>query len=104
MPEQAEHVTEQRNRKNESFALAGDSAAVMIGFDGGVRGFWNSTANLNLSGSVYGLQIECEKALIQLRTRGEVRNENDKLETPPDIFIRGQAALISRVASMKLTA
>jgi len=52
--------------------IAGDSAAVMTGFDGGVRGFWNSTANLNLGGTVYGLQLECEKALIQLRTRGEV--------------------------------
>lgn len=66
--------------------IAGDSAAVMIGFDGGVRGFWNSTANLNLGGTVYGLQIECEKALIQLRTRSDVfiypgpvvEPENDK--------------------------
>ncbi len=52
--------------------IAGDSVAVMIGFDGGVRGFWNSTANLNQGGSVYGLQLECEKALIQLRTRSDV--------------------------------
>ncbi len=53
-------------------SIAGDSVAVMIGFDAGVRGFWNSTANLNQGGSVYGLQLECEKALIQLRTRSEV--------------------------------
>lgn len=66
--------------------IAGDSAEVMIGFDGGVRGFWHSTANLNAGGTVYGLQIECEKALIQLRPRGEVfiypapvvEPENDK--------------------------
>ncbi len=52
--------------------IAGDSAAVMVGFDNGVRGFWNSTANLNLGGSVYGLWIECEKAIINMRTWGEV--------------------------------
>lgn len=52
--------------------IAGDSAAVMIGFDRGVRGFWNSTTNLNRGGMVYGLQLECEKGLIQLRTRSDV--------------------------------
>ena len=52
--------------------IAGDSAAVMIGFDNGVRGFWNSTANLNRHGSIYGLLIQCEQAIICMRTRGEV--------------------------------
>jgi predicted dehydrogenase len=53
-------------------AIAGDSAALMIGFDGGVRGFWNSTAHLNRHGSIYGLLIQCEQATINMRTRGEV--------------------------------
>lgn len=53
-------------------AIAGDSAALMIGFDGGVRGFWNSTANLNRHGSIYGLLVQCEQATINMRTRGEV--------------------------------
>ncbi|MEP6672600.1 MAG: Gfo/Idh/MocA family oxidoreductase [Chthoniobacter sp.] len=52
--------------------IVGDSAAVMIGFDHGVRGFWNSTANLNKGGTIYGLTIQCEQATICMRTRGEV--------------------------------
>jgi predicted dehydrogenase len=52
--------------------IAGDSASVMIGFDNSVRGFWNSTANLNRFGTIYGLVIQCEKALICMRTKGEV--------------------------------
>jgi predicted dehydrogenase len=52
--------------------IAGDSAEVMIGFDHGVRGFWHSTANLNRQGVPYGLAIQCEQALICMRTRGEV--------------------------------
>ncbi|MDR3402629.1 MAG: Gfo/Idh/MocA family oxidoreductase [Chthoniobacter sp.] len=52
--------------------IAGDSAAVMIGFDHGVRGFWNSTANLGKHGTIYGLTIQCEQATICMRTRGEV--------------------------------
>ena len=67
--------------------IAGDSAALMIGFDNGVRGFWNTTANLNRNGSIYGLLIQCEKALINMRTWGEVfiyrspvvEPENEKL-------------------------
>jgi predicted dehydrogenase len=50
----------------------GDSAAVMIGFDHGVRAFWNSTANLNKHGTIYGLTIQCEEATVCMRTRGEV--------------------------------
>jgi len=52
--------------------IVGDSAAVMIGFDHGVRGFWNSTANLGKNGTIYGLTIQCEQATICMRTRGEV--------------------------------
>jgi predicted dehydrogenase len=52
--------------------IAGDSAAVMIGFDRGVRGFWNSTANLNRHGVIYGLTIQCEQATVCMRTKGEV--------------------------------
>jgi predicted dehydrogenase len=67
--------------------VAGDSAALMLGFDNGVRGFWNSTANLNRNGSIYGLLIQCEKAVINMRTWGEIfiypspviEPENEKL-------------------------
>lgn len=67
--------------------MLGDSAALMIGFDAGVRGFWNSTAGLKEHGSVYGLVIQCERATVAMRTRGEVfvypspalEPENDKL-------------------------
>jgi predicted dehydrogenase len=53
-------------------AIVGDSAALMIGFDHGVRGFWNSTANLMQHGSIYGLTIQCEKATVCMRAGGEV--------------------------------
>jgi predicted dehydrogenase len=67
--------------------VVGDSAALMIGFDAGVRGFWNSTARLNQHGSIYGLVLQCERALVAMRTRGEVfvypspalEPENEKL-------------------------
>jgi predicted dehydrogenase len=52
--------------------IAGDSLAAMIGFDRGVRGFWNSTANLSKHGVIYGLIIQCEQATIYMRTRGEI--------------------------------
>lgn len=52
--------------------VAGDSADVMIGFDHGVRGFWRSTANIGRHGAPYGLVIECERALLHVRARGEV--------------------------------
>jgi hypothetical protein len=59
----------------------------MIGFDSGVRGFWNSTANLDRAGKIYGLLIQCQKALVNVRAGGEVfvyhspavEPENDKL-------------------------
>jgi len=79
-------LADRRQGREPIGPIAGDSAAVMIGFDGGVRGFWNSTANLNLGGTIYGLVVECEKATLNLRTRGEVfiypgpvvEPENDK--------------------------
>jgi predicted dehydrogenase len=52
--------------------IAGDSAAVIIGFDRGVRGFWNTTANLAKHGTIYGLTIQCEQATVYMRTHGEV--------------------------------
>jgi predicted dehydrogenase len=52
--------------------IVGDSAAIMIGFDRSVRGFWNSTANLNQHGTIYGLTIQCEQATVCMRTKGEV--------------------------------
>ncbi len=66
--------------------IAGDSAAVMIGFDHGIRGFWNSTAGLNQHGAVYGLTIQCEQATVSMRPKGDVfiypspaiEPENDK--------------------------
>jgi predicted dehydrogenase len=67
--------------------IVGDSAALMIGFDVGVRGFWNSTARLKEHGDIYGLLLQCERALIAMRTRGEtfvypspaLEPENEKL-------------------------
>lgn len=80
-------LADKREGREPVGPIAGNSAAVTIGFDNGVRGFWNSTANLNAHGSIYGLLIQCEKALINMRTGGEVfiypspvvEPENDKL-------------------------
>lgn len=65
-------LSDKREGREPVGPIAGDSAAVTIGFDDGVRGFWNSTANLNRHGTIYGLQIQCEQATVCMRTRGEV--------------------------------
>lgn len=53
-------------------SIVGDSCEVMLGFDAGVRGFWHSTANLNQHGIPYGLVVQCEKATVAMRPRGEI--------------------------------
>jgi predicted dehydrogenase len=81
-------LADKREGREPIGPIAGDSAAVMIGFDNGVRGFWNSTAHLDHHGIVYGLLIQCEKALINMRPGGEVfiyrapvvAPENEKLD------------------------
>ncbi|HEY6166647.1 MAG TPA: Gfo/Idh/MocA family oxidoreductase [Verrucomicrobiae bacterium] len=65
-------LADKREGREPVGPIAGDSAAVMIGFDHGVRGFWNSTANLNRHGTIYGLTIQCEQATVCMRTRGDV--------------------------------
>ena len=53
--------------------IAGDSISAMFGFDKGVRGFYDSTANLlRASGSPYGLLVECEQASLLIRGPGDV--------------------------------
>lgn len=56
--------------------IAGDSISAMIGFDDGVRGYFDSTARLappqdKRFDNLYGLQIECERAAIYLRQPGD---------------------------------
>lgn len=71
--------------------IAGDSISAMFGFDHGARGYFDSTANLFRPGQVsfadlYGVQIECERVLLQVRQPGDiyvypapvVQPENDK--------------------------
>ena len=53
--------------------VAGDSFAAAYGFDRGVRGFFDSTANLARPDRwCYGLQLECETASFLIRGGGEV--------------------------------
>ncbi len=57
--------------------IAGDSISAMFGFDNGVRGYFDSTANLSIRGksnfdNLYGLYLECERAALQLRQPGDV--------------------------------
>lgn len=65
-------LTDKHEGREPIGPIAGDSVSVMIGFDGGVRGFWNSTTNLGKHGSIYGLTIQCEQATLAMRTRGDV--------------------------------
>jgi predicted dehydrogenase len=53
--------------------LAGDSVVALFGFDQGVRGYFDSTANLDRPGrSLYGLTVECERAMLHVRSPGDV--------------------------------
>ena len=53
--------------------IAGDSIDAVFGFGEGVRGFFNSTANLHRPGPmIYGLRIECERAMLHIRRLGDV--------------------------------
>ncbi len=61
--------------------IIGDSISAIFGFDNGVRGFFDSTADLasaapspsGLAGNhLFGLSIECEWATLELREPGEV--------------------------------
>ena len=57
--------------------IAGDSVSAVIGFDNGMRVFFDSTAGLAVEkgrpfNHLLGVTIECEKKRIQLRSPGEV--------------------------------
>ena len=57
--------------------VMGDSISAVFGFDGGVRGFFESTANLAVPGesnfdNLFGLSLECERAALELRQPGDV--------------------------------
>lgn len=56
--------------------IVGDSISAMYGFDGGVRGYFDSTAGLAVGkrdwDHLYGLSLECERALLYLRQPGDV--------------------------------
>ena len=57
--------------------IIGDSISAVFGFDNGIRGFFDSTANLAIPGesnfdNLYGLSLECERAALELREPGDV--------------------------------
>jgi predicted dehydrogenase len=53
--------------------VAGNSISAMFGFDGGVRGYIDTTINLDRKEKpLYGLVVECETASLHIRPRGEV--------------------------------
>ena len=57
--------------------IIGDSISAVFGFDNGVRGFFDSTADLAIPGesnfdNLYGLSLECERAALELREPGDV--------------------------------
>lgn len=56
--------------------IIGDSISATFGFDNGVRGFFESTANLAIPGqsnfnNLFGMSIECEQASLELREPGD---------------------------------
>lgn len=56
--------------------IAGDSISATFGFDGGVRGYFESTAGLagpdaTDFDNLYGLALECEQATLELREPGD---------------------------------
>lgn len=53
--------------------IAGDSVVVTIGFSDGVGGAFDTTAGIYQDGkSPYGLWIECERAILHVRSPGDV--------------------------------
>lgn len=65
--------------------VAGDSITALFGFDHGVRGFFDSTANLNHPGRMpYGLLVEIERAALHIRRLGEVYVYPAPLVLPED--------------------
>jgi predicted dehydrogenase len=57
--------------------IIGDSISAVFGFDNGVRGFFDSTADLAIPSqsnfdNLYGLSLECERAALELREPGDV--------------------------------
>jgi predicted dehydrogenase len=65
---------EDRRRATEPVGpVAGDSIAATYGFDQGVRGFYDSTAHLfRPERTPYGLYLECEEAILAIRSPGDV--------------------------------
>ena len=56
--------------------IIGDSISATFGFDNGIRGFFESTANLAIPGqsnfnNLFGMSIECEQASLELREPGD---------------------------------
>ena len=53
--------------------VAGDSISAMFGFDKDVRGYIDTTINLDRKDRpLYGMVVECETAALHIRARGEV--------------------------------
>lgn len=57
--------------------IVGDSISAMFGFENGVRGYFDSTAGLAEPGrtefkNLYGLSVECERALLDFREPGDL--------------------------------
>ena len=70
-------VADRRTGTEPIGPIAGDSISAMFGFAGGVRGYFESTAQLSPRGNktfdnLYGLTLECQQARLQIRPPGDV--------------------------------
>jgi predicted dehydrogenase len=65
---------EDRHRATEPLGpVAGDVVAATFGFDGGVRGFFDTVPNLDRPGRTpYGVHLECTEASLLIRGHGDV--------------------------------
>jgi predicted dehydrogenase len=76
--------------------VMGDSLSVTIGFDAGVRGFFDSTRDAFRDGrSPYGVLLECERALLHIRARGEVFTYPSPFAVPEEPGLTWERTMIA---------
>jgi hypothetical protein len=76
--------------------VMGDSLSATIGFDGGVRGFFDSTRDAYRDGkSPYGLLLQYEEAQLHVRARGEVYVYSASCSVPEDSVLAWERAVVA---------
>jgi predicted dehydrogenase len=88
-------TTDRREGTEPVGPIAGDSVTATFGFENGVRGFFDSTANIApAEGSLYGLRLECEHALLHIRSQAEVSIYPAPIVMPEKKELRWQRLIV----------